>query len=604
MKKLLKNLAKKKIIRTIDFIFSQFISKKNNIIMLIAACVSFESNNGYLFLPIEYFKKNHFFSIQNKKIIEKIFFILNIKKVNWSLELSQHHAFSNGKITTPLIFIKNKIYLYKIWKSEKNILKFLYKENIDNQYNLNNFKFLRELFPEKVYNSQKVAVTLSLIHPVTFILGGPGTGKTTTIIKIIIALIKCSKKNIIIQLSAPTGKATSRLIEILNNSKILNLYLSKEEKKQFLLNPITVHKLLGISKISNKTFFNEKNPLNIDVLIIDEASMIDVLMMNNIFSSIKKNTKVIFIGDQNQLSPVGTGSILKKIYSYAHDGYSLKNISILKKIKQYKNLYYKENKNDTSLISDKICILRKNYRFKKNPEIYMLANGINQNKKEICIKLFNNLIKNVFFHEINCINQYKEMIEKIISFHQKYWDGINKKNKIKEAIKTFQKYQILCVVKDSIYGTNSINEILEKTMYAKKIIKKHFYINNEIWYIGKPIIITKNNKYLNLSNGEIGITNLDYQNKLQVCFLKNNDSIQYVPADLLEHYETAWCITVHKSQGSEFNHITLILPDRQLEILSKEILYTAITRSREKLNIFANKKIFTTTIEKQKFSIY
>ncbi|ALD15384.1 exodeoxyribonuclease V subunit alpha [Buchnera aphidicola (Aphis glycines)] len=604
MKKLLKNLVKQQIIRTIDFIFSQFISKKNNIIMLIAACISFESNNGYLFLPIKYFKKNNFFSIRNKKIIDKILCILNIKEVNWLLELSQHHAFSNGKTITPLVFIENKIYLYKIWKSKKNILKFLYRKNIYNQFDLNNFKFLNELFPKKEYNAQKVAVVLSLIHPITFILGGPGTGKTTTIIKIIIALIKYAKKNIIIQLSAPTGKATSRLIEVLNSSKILNVYLSTEEKKQFLLKPVTIHKLLGISKTSDKASVNEKNLLNIDVLIIDETSMIDVLMMNRILSSIKNNTKIIFIGDPHQLSPIGIGSILKKIYSYANNGYSLKMISILKKIKQYTNLYHKKNTNNTCLISDKICILKKNYRFKNNPEIHVLANGINENKKEIFTKLFNNLIKNIFFYETNCVDKYKTMIKKIIFYYAEYWNKINQKRQIKDVIKTFQKYQILCVVKQGIYGTNSINTILEKTMYNNNIIKKYFHINNQIWYVGKPIIIKKNNKYLNLSNGEIGITNLDDYNKLQVCFLKNNNIIQYVPADLLEDYETAWCITVHKSQGSEFDHITLILPDKQLEILNKEILYTAITRSRKTLSIFSNKKIFTTTIEKQRFSIY
>ncbi|KAF0747326.1 RecBCD enzyme subunit RecD [Aphis craccivora] len=475
---------------------------------ILAACTSFESNNGHLFLSIEYFQKNNFFSVNNKKIIKKILFILNTNQINWFFELSKHHAVSNGDITTPLVLFQKKIYLYKIWKSEKNILKYLYQKKIYFEFDLmTTCEILKKLFPSKEYNAQKTAVALR----------GPGTGKTTVIIKIIIALIKNTKKNIKIQLSAPTGKATTRLIEILNNHKIFDLYISSEEKKLFILPPVTIHQLLGISKTSDKIFFNKKNPLNIDILIIDEVSMIDIFMMHNIFSALQKNTKIIFIGDHNQLSPIGAGSILKKIYNYSHDGYSLETISYLKKITQYSNLFNKENKNNTFLISDKICILKKNYRFKTNSGIDIL----------------------------------------------------------------FKAHQTLCVIKDGPFGIKHINKTLENIMYKKNIIKKYFYINNQIWYLGKPIIITKNNKYLNLSNGDIGITNFDQQQKLQVCFLKDNNSTKCIPVDLLENYETAWCITVHKAQGSEFNQTTLILPNTDLKILNKEILYTAVTRSRK-----------------------
>lgn len=601
MKNLLKNLVKNQTIRMIDFIFSQFISKTNNIIMLVAACTSFESNNGHLFLSIEYFQKNNFFSVNNKKIIKKILFILNTNQINWFFELSKHHAVSNGDITTPLVLFQKKIYLYKIWKSEKNILKYLYQKKIYFEFDLmTTCEILKKLFPSKEYNAQKTAVALSLINQIFFILGGPGTGKTTVIIKIIIALIKNTKKNIKIQLSAPTGKATTRLIEILNNHKIFDLYLSSEEKKLFILPPVTIHQLLGISKTSDKIFFNKKNPLNIDILIIDEVSMIDIFMMHNIFSALQKNTKIIFIGDHNQLSPIGAGSILKKIYNYSHDGYSLETISYLKKITQYSNLFNKENKNNTFLISDKICILKKNYRFKTNSGIDILSNSINQNKKEIFIKLFNNLIKNVFFYETNCENQYEKMINKIIFYNKEYWDKIERKENIKEIIKRFKAHQTLCVIKDGPFGIKHINKTLENIMYKKNIIKKYFYINNQIWYLGKPIIITKNNKYLNLSNGDIGITNFDQQQKLQVCFLKDNNSTKCIPVDLLENYETAWCITVHKAQGSEFNQTTLILPNTDLKILNKEILYTAVTRSRKILSIFSNKKIFIKTAKKNK----
>lgn len=604
MKNLLKDLVKKNIISMTDFVFAQFISSTNNIIMLVTACISFETKKGHLFLSVEYFKKNNFFSINNKKIIKKILFILNKNKINWSSEISKHHAFSNGDIVTPLVYFQKKVYIYKIWKSEKNILQCLYQKKICHQLNLIKIrKLLNKLFPSTEYNMQKLAVALSLINQIFFILGGPGTGKTTTIIKIIIALIKNTKKNIQIQLSAPTGKATARLIEILNNDQIFDLYLSPEEKKISLLKPVTIHQLLGISKTSDKIFFNKKNPLHLDVLIIDEASMINIIMMNHIFSSIQKHTKLIFIGDHNQLPPIGAGSILKTIYNYSGYGYSSETTSLLKQMTQYSNVYKKENKNNTCLISDKICILKKNYRFEKNSGISILSKAIYDEKKEIFFKLFNNSIKNIFFYENNNDNQYQTMINKIIVYNKKYWNTIDQKKNIQEIITQFQNHQILCIIRDSHLGVNHINQALEQAMYKKKIIKKYFYINHTIWYLGKPIIITKNNQYLNLCNGDIGIAYFNSQKQIQVCFLKDKHQIKYIPIDLLEHYETAWCITVHKAQGSEFNDVTLILPNKNLEILNQEILYTAITRARKKLNIFSNKKIFITTVKNTVFNI-
>jgi exodeoxyribonuclease V alpha subunit len=599
MSHLLQNFANKKIITLVDFYFSQFISKKNSIIMLISACVSFESKNGHIFLPIEYFEKNCFFSISNKQFINKILKCLNKKKINWSLELSEHISCGDGSIITPLVFYKDKIYLYKIWKAEKKILERLYEKNqfdtIDTQQCLN---ILNNLFSKKKHDLQKIAVILTLINNIIFITGGPGTGKTTIILKIIIALIKNAKKKIKIQLSAPTGKATENLIEILND-KWLNRYLLKEEKKQFSFNPImTIHQLLGISKKSEKIFFNKNNLLMIDILIIDEASMIDILMMSNILSALSKKTKIIFIGDHNQLKPVKSSSILKYICSYAEDGYSLKTQSILQEITQNSIINYKINKKNTSYISDKICVLKKSYRFEKKTGIYILSNAVYNKETKIFEKLFKNSIENVFFYEINSEIEYKKMINIIINNNKIFWRKIYEKKNIKEIIKTFKNHQILCIVKNGFFGVNFINKILEEEMYKRNIFNKRFYINNKLWYIGKPIIITENNQCLGIFNGEIGITNLSQKNTLQVSFLKKDNFIENIPIEILKNYKTSWSITVHKAQGSEFNNISLILPNKNLKILKKDILYTGITRTRKQLNIFSTKEIFIKTVLK------
>nr|WP_261789589.1 exodeoxyribonuclease V subunit alpha [Buchnera aphidicola] len=595
MSRLLKVLANKKIINLIDFYFSQFISKKNPIVMLVSACVSFESKNNHIFLPIEYFEKNCFFSISNKNFIKKILECLK-KKINWSLELSKHSSFGNGSIITPLVLYKGKVYLYKMWKAEKNILERVCQQNSFDESNIKTcLKILNNLFPEKEYNVQKIAVALTLINNIVFITGGPGTGKTTTILKIIIALIKSYNKIKKIQLSAPTGKATKNLIEILKK-KWFNDYFCKEEKKKILLHPITIHQLLGISKTSEKILFNKKRQLTIDVLIIDEASMIDILMMNNILLAVSKTTKIIFVGDHNQLKPVKSSSILKDIYYYAEHGYSSKTKSILEKITQNPIIKNKINKKNTADISDKVCILKKSYRFKKNTGIYMLSNAIRTNKNQVFKKLFQNSIKNVFFYEVTSEIKYKNMINIIINNYKKFWKKIHEKRDIKEIINVFKNYQVLCIMRNGFFGVNFINKVLEEEMYKTNIFDKYFYIKNKLWYIGKPIIITENNKCLGISNGEIGITNLSKKNTLQVSFLKKDNIVNDIPVEILKKYETAWSMTVHKAQGSEFNNVTLILPNKDLKILKKDILYTGITRTRKQLSIFSKKEIFIKTI--------
>lgn len=587
----LKILEKKKLIRPIDFYFSKLISHGNNIIMLAAACISFESSNNHIFLPIEYFEKKNFFSIKKKSIIQKIINILNKKKIDWSLELLNHKACSNGSQITPLVLFKKKLYLYKIWNAEKKIFKYLNKDTINKNIDIEVFsKILNILFPKKTCHLQKISVALTLIYNIIFITGGPGTGKTSLIIKIIIAIIKTSKKKIKIKLSAPTGKAVARLKEILNN-KFLRNNLSEIEKEQISFNPVTIHKLLKISKIPNVDIFCDKKIILLDVLIIDETSMIDILMMYNILSSISDSTKVIFIGDQDQLKPVELGSIFKNICHYSNNKYSSTVKEILEKIIKYSELKKNTNK-EYYYISNRICTLKKNYRFKKTSGIYILSNKINENKKEIFKKLFNNSLENVFFQEHNSVKKYENMINKIIEKTQKYWEIISNKDTIINIIKKFQEHQVLCAIKNSIFGVKFINKILEEKMYKKKMIRKYIFIDNDIWYVGKPIIVTKNNKLLNISNGDIGIVNINKKKFFQVSFLGYNREIKNIPINFLKNYDTAWAITVHKAQGSEFNYTTLILPDKNLSILDKNIIYTAITRSKKIINIFSTKKIF------------
>ncbi|QNS02099.1 MAG: exodeoxyribonuclease V subunit alpha [Buchnera aphidicola (Pentalonia nigronervosa)] len=591
MMHLLKKSAKEKIIHLFDFHFSQFITKTNDTMMLVSACISYEHRNGHTCLPITYFEKNNFFSNVNKTLTKNIIKILS-KKNDWILKISQHKSVGNGSYPTPLVLFKEKIYLYKIWTSEENILKRLYENNNKKISHINCNQIINYLFRKK-QNMQTIAIALALINNITFIIGGPGTGKTTTILKIIFAIIKTTHVAIKIQLSAFTGKAVIRLNKLLRDN-FFKKNLNKIEQNYLPSTAVTIHELLGIQKISQKSFFHKKNKLNLDVLIIDEASMINIFMMENIFLATEKTTKIIFIGDKNQLPPIESSCILQDICYYSNHGYSPKMIDHLQKITNNK-LLHKINTYKSRFISDKICELKKNYRFSEHSEINILSNAICDKNINILQRACNNTLKNVFFYEIHSFLEYNNMIDKIVINNTNYWKKIHKKSTFQEIIHTFQMYQVLCIVRDGCFGVNMINKNIEEKMKYNKMIKNINQDNTE-WYIGRPIIITKNNKYLDLSNGDIGITNLNNHGFFQVAFLKQNNIIQNIPITVLSHYESAWAMTVHKAQGSEFFNVALILPNVLLPILNKNMIYTGITRARNILSIFSTKKMFLSSI--------
>ncbi|CAL4324337.1 exodeoxyribonuclease V subunit alpha [Buchnera aphidicola] len=592
---LLNQALKKKIINDIDFYFATYVATKNQpAIMLAAACVSYTTNCGHVCLPIFNLENQLVFPKKEKKFTNKLWNLAGNPK-NWTKTLLNSNIVSYNTHLTPLVLLKNNLYLNYLWQAEKKVSLFI-SSNKKEKINVKLSKTtLKSLFNEKNDNFQKIAVAMTIIWKITFIIGGPGTGKTTVVAKILLTLIRISKKNIKIKLTAPTGKSAARLSESLTNA-LKKIKLNPSEKNMLPKHAITLHALLGISETNKKPFFNKNNLLNVDILIIDESSMIDLLLMEKLIDALPKKTKVIFLGDINQLPPVDPGTILKDIYNNYHYAYSQKNKKILEhitecKIKTIDNL-------SNNKINDSICILKKKYRFNPISDISKLEEDLNKNKLNLVNKIFFNKYKNITHHEINDKKEYFNMINNIIKGYIEYLNYIKKDQNIKNIIKKFNEYRVICAIKNGIYGIKKINIFIEEIMEKMNIIE-FVRINNNIWYIGKPILITKNNKSLGLFNGDIGITLLDNKKILKIFFILPYNNIKIIPIELISEYETTWAMTIHKSQGSEFEHTVLILPNEDQKILTKELFYTAITRARNKLTIYSRKKILFKIIKRK-----
>ncbi|QJC31828.1 exodeoxyribonuclease V subunit alpha [Enterobacteriaceae endosymbiont of Donacia tomentosa] len=593
----LRKLYKIKIIRLIDLQFAYILtSKKHHVLMLVIALLSNAIGRGNICLPIsklnikKIFKKHK--EYLNFKIIKKID---NIK--NWKKELLTYEIVSIGNKVTPIVIDNNCLYLYRMWREENIIVNYLIKNTIKiNKFNdiknIINFLFKKDDF------LQKTAIFVALTHKFSIISGSPGTGKTSIISKLILSFIKFFTIPLKIKIAATTGKASNRLTESINNffkKKPMNL-INKEEKKNIPKKATTIHHLLKIQMFTKDSIFNKNNPLDVDILIIDEASMIDLGLMTIILEALPLKSTLILLGDDYQLTSVESGCIFKDLCYFKKFFFTSEYYSLLNIISQYQ--IKRKNNVQKFFFRNSITILKNNYRYKVKSGINKLANAIkNENIKKIEELLFSQKYNDIKYLNILNIKQYELMIQSFIIEYKKYFIYLNKNlNNKKKILYKFSHFQIMCAVKNGLFGTKKINSIIERELINKNIIQNKLLKNN--WYIGRPIIITKNNDFLNLFNGDIGISYWDeYEKKIKVNFLLANDTCQTVSIENLPTYNIAYAITVHKAQGSEFKNTALILPNKFSFVLTKELIYTAVTRSKSKISIYSNISIFQKTIQ-------
>jgi exodeoxyribonuclease V alpha subunit len=468
---------------------------------------------------------------------------------------------------------------------------------------------------KKLDEIQKLAIVLSTLQNFLIISGGPGTGKTTIASYIIGLHLNCGTPAFRIAIAAPTGRAASRLYESLKS----NLTNINDLKQLNLIEPKTLHRLLYFKPYKNEFYYGENNHLPYDLIIVDEASMIDIYLMKQLLSAISfEQTKLILLGDRNQLPSVQEGNTLSDLIPDKND-INL-NIAEIDEILKKFNLSIEKIPN----INPYFIELKQSYRNIKN--IKELADNIieNNNQFDYINRLIENKItftdklfensKNIFFLEYDpntimkiifsfieqkIIHPSSELLKEIRKKPKDKWDlSINKENPINQLYEIITNYKILTPVKEGPYGINQIH---------KAIIDKFFpNISSEGIKEGIPIIITENDYYNELYNGDIGIILKDSKQNYYVCFKGKEEYILY-PLLSLNQYDYSFAITIHKSQGSEYKEVLLILPEIHsqnkedkphiLNLYNQQILYTAITRAKEKLYLISTEETIQYTVK-------
>ncbi|MGJ0489714.1 exodeoxyribonuclease V subunit alpha [Methylobacter sp.] len=452
----------------------------------------------------------------------------------------------------PLVLEQNRLYLHRYWDYESRLAKQIKAmaqtkpavEGLD--------AALDRYFPalSDEVDWQRAAAKMALTRGFSIITGGPGTGKTTTVVRILALMQEFSEESLHIALAAPTGKAAMRLQESIGTNKA-SLPCDESVKQRIPELVTTLHRLLGARPPSPYFRHHADKPLVHDLVVVDEASMVDLALMSKLVDALKPGAGLILLGDKDQLASVESGAVLADL---------------------------------TAILPDCTLELKKSHRF--DDSIKRLAVAVNQQQADIAWQVLQGGDQNITLLD-------QDPIDYVAGQQADYLRLIKTSASFDEIYRAFSRFQVLCANRHGKNSVAEINHLVEQKLVAQKLISV-----SGLWYIGRPVMVTQNNPALQLYNGDIGIClfDKDQSGKLMVFFQRADGSVKkYLPARV-SHCETVYAMTIHKSQGSEFEEVLIALPDVVNPVLTKELLYTAITRARKTVRLIADEAVFAAAV--------
>lgn len=500
----------------------------------------------------------------------------------------------------PFILHRNRLYLHRYFEYESAILRHIRRlldaesatrsarksallQQVQLLASLEADYPLQNLAPRLCADWSLAAVVLACVQHFTILTGGPGTGKTTTVVKILWVHFTL-QPNCRIALAAPTGKAATRMADSLQSTTLPLPNTIRNSIQQ--LQPVTLHQLLGNYKGDIYFKHNEEHPLPYDLVIIDECSMIDVAMFAKLLSAIGPSTRIILLGDKNQLASVEAGSLFGDLCSQdnAINTFSTDTISFINQfIPTASRELPASAPGSPHPLAEHIIELQYSHRFSSQSGIGRFSEAILHNQTAVLDEFLSN--NNGGEVSINST----DIESALLSFIDGYEAYIREPD-IYQALQLFQEQRILCALREGKASIEECNQLAENRL------KKNNCLNPDtIFYENRPLIITRNNKELGIVNGDIGIVRtINGEKKLWLD--DGNGKVRGISIHYIQHAETVFAMTIHKSQGSEYNRICIRMPNRaDIPILTRELLYTAVTRAKKQAIILSSEEVLKAT---------
>ena len=591
-------LYKTGVFSALELHFADFMEKVSGTpspsLWLAAALVSRSTTEGHICLDLAF--------TAGERVIEggEVLGSFVCPKLNgWKKELLQSKAVGRPGEYKPLVLDdKCRLYLFRYWDYQER-LAYLIRSRVGVKDGPVNMPLLKEglgkAFPSDSGNDvdwQKVAACAAVYKKFTVISGGPGTGKTTTVAKIMALLLEQNSPNRLrIALVSPTGKGASRLQQAIKDAKA-TLDFPEHIKSAIPEEASTIHRLLG--SIPDSPYFrhNARNKLPLDVLVVDEASMVDLALMSKLVQALPIEGRLMLLGDRDQLASVQAGAVLGDICGAG--GLNSFSSRFCEKVAQATGYKICPDKEVGPAIKDCIVQLSRNYRFGPESGIAATSHAVNAGDAHfVDTWLKEGRYKDMRWHALPRPEMLQGALRRRIL--AEYKKGLLAKDP-REIFRRFDRFRILCALREGPFGSTSVNSLIEKILREEKLIKP-----DRRWYKGQPIMVTRNDYHLRLYNGDIGVILEEPSagNGLKAFFQAADGTIRKFNPYRLPEHETVYAMTVHKSQGSEFDRVLLVLPDRDSPVLTRELVYTGITRAKESVEIWGRQAVLEQAISRR-----
>ena len=519
---------------------------------------------------------------------------------------------AHGYAVTPLVLDGPRLYLRRYFDAERRLAAAIQARvsTPPPAHLAASAPQFRTLFPQASagLDWQAVAAVAALRSSLVFVTGGPGTGKTTVAARLL-ALLLDRDPTLDIAVAAPTGRAAARLTEAIG-AAVQRERLSSLVEGQLPTTGNTLHRLLGYRPWDERFVHHAGNPMPHDVVIVDEASMVDVLMMDALFAALRPSARLIVLGDPDQLASVDTGYVLGDVARAAreaggaHPDRHGPSLAADYAMLSGGDAAWFEGNAHAGALRDAVVRLRVSYRFGARPGIGRLASATQEGQADDVLAVLANAAHadvaldpwpapagtaqggTVPRASAPTVHMAQLLLHPLLPHVEAYLAAHDPAR----ALAALARFRLLCALREGDTGVSGLNSLVEQWLEARGLVTGG-------WYDHRPVLITANDAGLRLFNGDVGVT-LSVNGVPMVHFPQPDGTVRSLPPSRLPAHETAWAMTVHKSQGSEFDHVRLVLPVTDNRLVTRELLYTGITRAKESVSIVGSADLVRLAVQR------
>jgi exodeoxyribonuclease V alpha subunit len=486
----------------------------------------------------------------------------------------------------PLRLVGTTLYLDRYWRDERSVAADLLARNepaggVDAAVLTDG---LARLFDGDEPDLQRLAAATCVLRRLAVVGGGPGTGKTTTVTRILVLLDEqaegAGEPPPLVALAAPTGKAAARLEEAVHD-EASTLELSEPEQARLLeTRASTLHRLLGRRAGSANRFWHDRrNQLPHDVVIVDETSMVSLSMTARLLDAVRRDARLILVGDPKQLASIEAGAVLGDLVGRAADALRMREPARSRLAEVAQQTVPATEPPAGVAIGDGIVVLRRVHRFAG--AIADLAEAVRGGDAEAALAILRAGHDDVRWIDVDIAEpDAREALRPVrqaaVAAGRRIVEAARAGDSA-AAMAALGSFRLLCAHRRGPYGVSTWNAVVESWL-ANEL--DHFA--EDAWYIGRPLLVTQNDYGLRLYNGDTGVIVARDAGRKSAVFERQGGLVEISPTRL-DAVDTVHALTIHKSQGSQVDAVAVLLPDPSSRILTRELLYTAVTRARESM---------------------